>query len=102
MKTEMSEIQRYEQAKKRVEKIKGFYTHLVVYIIINIFIIFKHSYSDNEFHNLGEWGTYSTAIFWGIGLLFHGLKVFGVDFLLGKNWEDRKISEMMEKERFNN
>ena len=56
MKTEMSEIQRYEQAKKRVEKIKGFYTHLVVYIIINIFIIFKLSYSENEFHNLGDWG----------------------------------------------
>ena len=37
-KSNFAEQQRYIVAKKKVEKIKGFYIHLVVYIIVNIFI----------------------------------------------------------------
>ena len=44
-------------------------------------------------------GTYATAFFWGIGLAFHFIGVFGFNFLLGKNWEQRKIDEFIEKER---
>ena len=32
----MDEQARYERAKKRVEEIKGFYSHLIVYVIVNI------------------------------------------------------------------
>ncbi|MGK0414076.1 MAG: hypothetical protein ACJA1B_002296, partial [Polaribacter sp.] len=37
-KSSFKEEHKYLLAKKRVEKIKGFYIHLVVYIIVNIFI----------------------------------------------------------------
>ena len=30
---------RYQEAIKRIKKIKGFYTHLAVYVVINIMII---------------------------------------------------------------
>ncbi|WP_392388891.1 2TM domain-containing protein [Flavobacterium piscinae] len=30
---------KYQEAKKRVQKIKGFYTHLLVYILVNLMII---------------------------------------------------------------
>jgi len=30
--------QKYIKAKKRVKKIKGFYTHFAVYIVVNIFL----------------------------------------------------------------
>ena len=28
--------EKYEKAKKRVEEIKGFYTHLIVYVVVNL------------------------------------------------------------------
>ena len=39
MTTGMSEEQIYELAKKRVEEKKGFFTHLIVYIIVNIMLV---------------------------------------------------------------
>ena len=44
-------------------------------------------------------GPYAAAVFWGIGLVFHFLGVFGPTFLFGKDWENKKIEEYMEKER---
>jgi 2TM domain len=91
---------RYELAYKRVKRIKGFYVHAGVYVLVNAFIIIS-SFSRSE---LGaevffKWGTYSTAFFWGIGLVAHGLSVFGRDLFFGADWEDRKIKELMEKDK---
>lgn len=92
------------RAKKRVKAIKGFYVHLIVYITINIvisgIIIFgltKSSYSFKD--SLSNFGVYSTWIFWGIGMFFHWLGVFGFKSLgLGNDWEEKKIKELMDKE----
>ncbi|WP_179352587.1 2TM domain-containing protein [Winogradskyella vidalii] len=93
------EEEAYLRAKKKVDSIMGFYWHLASYVIVNIFLIIVISVNSDEgfFH----FGTFATALFWGIGLLFHFLGVFGTDFLFGKHWEEKKIAEMMEKEREN-
>ena len=39
MVNKMSEEAIYEEAKKRVEAKKGFYKHLVVYIVVNIILV---------------------------------------------------------------
>ena len=105
MEREFIENQKYIQAKKRVKKIKGFYTHFAVYTIVNIFlsgIIIFGLTSDSEYNFLeaiSHFGVYSTWIFWGIGLFFHWLGVFGFQSLgLGKDWEEKKIKELMERE----
>jgi hypothetical protein len=88
----------YLRAKKKVEKITGFYWHLASYIVVNIFILImiaRHTTTEQFW----TFGTFSTIIFWGIGLLFHGLGVFGPQYMFGKAWEKRKIEEYMEKER---
>ena len=93
------------RAKKRVKAIKGFYVHLIVYIIINIvisgIIIFGLIKSDYSFKDsLSNFGVYSTWIFWGIGMVFHWLGVFGFKSLgLGDDWEEKKIKELMDKEQ---
>ncbi|WP_299523903.1 2TM domain-containing protein [uncultured Lutibacter sp.] len=94
-----TEEQQYLRAKKRVKAIKGFYVHLTVYLLVNIFLIVSRSFSNGEFEDLWDWQTYNTAIFWGIGILFHAFNVFGMGILLGKNWEDRKIKELMDKDK---
>ncbi|MCH4552394.1 2TM domain-containing protein [Aestuariibaculum lutulentum] len=86
----------YLRAKQKVKKILGFYWHLASYIIVNIFIIIVIVSNGGE---LFSFGTFATALFWGIGLAFHFLSVYGPDFIFGKKWEERKIQEFMEKEQ---
>lgn len=89
-----------QRAKKRVEQIKGFYVHLMVYLIINIFIIILLGYArgGGEGFEL-DWPNFSTAFFWGIGLLFHALHVFGFNLFLGKDWEKRQIQKFIEEDK---
>lgn len=95
------EQEKYERAAKRVKRIKGFYSHLVVYVVINIMIVIINIQNLDTGENYFEWQNFTTLGFWGIGLLIHGVTVFMPDFILGKNWEERKIKEYMEKERNN-
>ncbi len=85
----------YLRAQKKVKSLMGFYWHLASYVIVNIFIIIIIVSNGGRLWSLG---TLATALFWGIGLLFHFLGVFGPDFLFGKNWEERKIKEYMDKD----
>ncbi len=92
--------ERYNLAYKQVKRIKGFYVHALVYLLVNIFIIVS-SYMKGEIgsETFFEWETFATALFWGIGLLAHGLSVFGRNLFFGQNWEEKKIQEFMEKDK---
>ena len=92
---------KYQEALKRVKKIKGFYTHAIVYVIINIMIVIINIQSLNEGETYFQFKNFMTAFFWGIGLLTHGLSVFVPNWIMGQNWEDRKIKEFIEKEKSN-
>lgn len=91
---------RYNLAYKRVKRIKGFYVHTLVYVLVNLFIV-ASSFNKSSFDSGGlfNWGTFSTALFWGIGLMAHGMSVFGQNLFFGQNWEERKIQEFMDKEK---
>ena len=99
MKNNFTEEQKYIRAKKKVKSIKGFYVHLMVYLLVNGFLIVSQALSNDDWEIFWEWQSYNTAIFWGIGLAFHAFGVFGMDFILGKSWEDRKINEIMDKDK---
>ena len=92
---------KYKKAKKRVKEVKDFYLHLTVYITVNLVLIivnlgvFQSGFTDIE---IPKWPMFTTPFFWGIGLFFHGLKVFKNSFKFLKDWENRKIREYMEKE----
>lgn len=91
---------KYELAYKRVKKIKEFYVHVLVYAVVNIFLIASSYYNDTwGIENFVRWEPFSTAIFWGIGLLAHGLSVFGRDLFFGSDWEERKIKEIMDDDK---
>jgi uncharacterized integral membrane protein len=89
----------YQEALKRVKKIKGFYTHAIVYIIVNIMIVIINIQNLNEGESYFQFKNFMTAFFWGIGLVAHGLSVFMPSWIMGQNWEERKIKEFMEKEK---
>ena len=93
------EKDRYERAEKRVKRIKGFYTHAIVYVVINIMLVIVKIQNLDSRESFLQWQNFTTLFFWGIGLLAHGLSIFTPNFMLGKDWEERKIKELMEKDK---
>lgn len=85
---------RYEKAKERVELIKGFYGNLTSYCIV-IPVLAYINFTTTSF----VWVIFP-AIGWGIGLIAHGLKAYGLNPLFGKGWEEKKIRQFMEKDNF--
>jgi uncharacterized integral membrane protein len=93
---------RYEEAVKKVKKLKGFYTHALVYVVINIMVIIANAQNDEPGESFFQFKNFLTAFFWGIGLLAHAMGTFIPYFILGKDWEERKINQLMEQERKGN
>ncbi len=83
----------YQQAQKKVNDIKGFYSNLISYafVIPGLAILNVLTYPKYL------WFLYPAA-FWGIGLLFHGVGVFNLISFLGSDWEQKKIKQLMDKE----
>ena len=92
-----SEEERYYKAKKKVEDIKGFYWNIITYICMVPMFIYTNLRFTPQFH----WFWFP-MLGWGIGILFHGLEVFGVTIFKDKGWEERKIRELMNDEEFIN
>ena len=88
---------KHEEAVMKVKKIKAFYMHLIVFILVNTYVIIKKTNHIDEGETI--WHAFKLAFFWGIGLVFHGLRTFDLIPFFGKDWEDRKVKEMIEKEK---
>ncbi|WP_028121785.1 2TM domain-containing protein [Epilithonimonas tenax] len=85
---------RYLNAQKRVREIRGFYAHLIAYVAVNVVvIIFNILYHELGYMRIKVNQFYSLII-WGILIMIHAGFVF-----LGKEWEERKIRKLMDKEK---
>ena len=93
----MNDIHRdhkYDRAKAHVAELKDFYTHFITYIIfIPVFIIIN--YYTTSF----PWAIFPIAG-WGIGVLSHAFQTFGWNPLFNKDWEKRKIEELLRDDEF--
>ena len=90
----MDDQVRYEQAKKRVRQIEGFYVHLAVYVLVNAFLLVINLVASPN----SLW-FYWPLLGWGIGIVAHAASVFGSGRFWGRDWEERKIKELMDKGR---
>ncbi len=88
------EKERYERAKKRVRELKDFYGHLIAYAGVNVML-----FIINWVTSPGTWWFYWVTIFWGIGVMWHAISVFASGRVESKQWEEKKIKELMEKEK---
>lgn len=79
----------YKNAKKRVKEIKDFYGNLISYCVIIPFLIIINLITTPK----NIW-FYWPMLGWGFGVAIHGLSVFSI----GKNWEEKKIREILENE----
>lgn len=87
-----SENMSYVRAKERVEKLKGFYGNLISYCcVIPILIVINLKTSDFQWFWFPMLG-------WGFGVTMHAFETFGY----GKAWEEKKIQEILNKDKGNN
>ncbi|MCB0451516.1 MAG: 2TM domain-containing protein [Aequorivita sp.] len=84
---------RYKLAKKRVEKLKVFYIHFGIYCICVPVFIYLNFLSRAGF----PWALFP-IVGWGIGVTSHASETFNYNPFFGKDWEERKIRELMDKD----
>lgn len=96
---DLNEQQRLDRATKRVRAMSGFYKHLAVYVLVNLFLLGSKYFNLNAGEVFWKFNTFSTAFWWGLGVAFHAISVFGASFFLGQNWEEKKIKEIMDKQK---
>lgn len=82
------------KVKKQVKEMKMFYLHLMAYVVVitALMIINLITY---PFYLWFLW----PVLGWGIPIAFHALSVFNMSPFLGRDWEQRKIEELIEKEK---
>jgi hypothetical protein len=86
--------ERYMKAVKRVEDIKGFYGNLAAYILVNIGLLVINLVTSPQY----LW-FFWPMLGWGIGVVFHGMKVFNYMPFFGRKWEEKKMREFIEEEK---
>ena len=87
---EQKRLNSFHRAQERVQEIKALYTHLIIYLLVNPFLIFINYFTYWDF----QWFWFP-LFGWGIGLAAHALTVFG----FGAQWEERKIRKLMEEDK---
>ncbi len=84
----------YLQARKRVKAKKGFYTHLVVYLIVNAFL-FVINMLTSPFH---YWFVYP-LLGWGVSIAIQYFAVFGIPGKgrLDEKWEAKEMEKELRR-----
>ncbi len=82
---------KYIRAKERVEQLKKFYGKLGTYLVfMAIFAIINYSTNGLRY----PWFLWIAGA-WGLGIVIEAGKTFGISMIFGRNWEERKIKELM-------
>ncbi|WP_347925213.1 2TM domain-containing protein [Pontimicrobium sp. SW4] len=94
-------------AKRRVEKLRAFYSHLGVYIVVNclisaIRIVINLRNGESFADTFFDFSFSANWLFWGVALTMHAFAVFVLPLILGNNWEEEKIKQYMEEDKHNN
>ncbi len=74
----------------QVRKLKGFYLHLVQYVIVVTLLLGINLWTRPQYLWAG-W----VAMGWGIGVLFHGLRVFERFSPFGADWEKKEVEKRL-------
>ena len=109
MEDKTNSVEKYVKAKKRVDDIKGFYFHVIKFVIITLLIlIFKGRVLEVfiekgvEDKNVLQWmelNILAIPIIWGLVLLVMGLRLFVFKTNILESWEKRQIQKYLGEEK---
>jgi len=94
-----------EAAKKRVQELKGYYSHITIFVIVNgILYLLKTGMLTSLLPEAFPKESYyydwinSNILIWTLILIVHTLIVFLDKFTSVKKWEERQIKKYMEED----
>jgi hypothetical protein len=86
----------YRRARERVTAQRSFFVHLITYLLVNAMLFILNAATRGTD---GGWWFYWPLIGWGIGIVSHAFSVFGAFGLFTRDWEEKQVEKMVEKER---
>lgn len=89
-----SKESKYIRAKERVDQLKKFYGNLTSYVVVITGLAVLNYYTNEWSYMWFLWAAFG----WGIGILFHAIGTFNLNPFFGRDWEERKIKEYMDKD----
>lgn len=101
----MTQAEKRIKAEERVQELKEFYKHLILFVIINVLFTFICQYFNAKIRVFGDLiisnkitdNGFEYYPLWGVILLIDAFKVFVFKGTFAKNWEERKIQEYIHK-----
>ncbi len=105
---EQKQSDSYLRAKKKVDRIKGFYKHLSVYVVVNLvlfglkvyfFKVIPDDIFTEGFEYWLDWNIISTPIIWGVAIIIHAIVAFQHSYNFLGRWEERKIRKFMDEDQ---
>lgn len=93
------ERERLLKAKKQVRKIKIFYLHLALYIIVVALIALNFYVMEGPYTSVITGLNIIVLVLWTGFVGIHAWRVFKGKFLFQKSWEDKKTEQFLEEEK---
>ena len=82
--------QQEKDAFDQVRKLRGFYLHLMKYVVVNLGLL-----AINLIFSPHTLWFYWVMLGWGLGLLSHAFRVFRPVWMLGPDWEKREVEKRL-------
>ncbi len=108
MDQEKIRFEKYMQARKRIDAIKNYYAHLIIYVFAAIALVslkgmildffFSKGLTEPGFNKWLSWNIIMIPVLWGLILLIYGLYLFLFKPGFFKNWEQRQLRKYLEEE----
>jgi uncharacterized membrane protein (DUF485 family) len=98
----------YLEAEKRVKKIKNFYNHLQIFVIMMLVLVlfsdmiisfFEAHISSPDSLRWIKANIWVNVLLWLFGLVIHGIYVFKFKANAIDRWEKKKLDEIMKEKK---
>jgi len=90
----MEKDEKLAAAKQRVEELKVFYTHAIVFVLVLAGLALADLYDDKP------WWVHWVWLAWGAGVIAHAVQTYGPGMVSGKSWsqqwQEKKLRELMD------
>lgn len=81
------------RARERVKEVSDFYYHLMVFVFLNALLIIVDRTGGPNDRFIGLDWAFWVALFWGLGLVGHGISVYFGESRVQKLYEEEKARE---------
>lgn len=93
----------YLKAQYRVEQLRSYYMHLLIYTSVNLVISgvkvgFAWHNGDSFSEAVFQLDTFIVWIIWGVFMAIHSFRVLGLPLVLGYDWEARTLEKFVNEE----